>query len=169
MDRLISDQPIRVFFQVVLVTFVSSIALLPIVFVVIFYLRFFSSLGSEASYVKIFVTILTYPSNSTFAPMVAAMAGVFPVVVAGVCYRRLHDRTPVEISAELNHTGYVVFFVLFVGATTSLIALIFLDANSVAFIQYYEETSYNAIKLLFTAILSLQSIYFAQLAGLKPK
>lgn len=169
MDRLISDRPIRLFFKIVLLIFVLSICTLSVAFVFVVYSRILGFIGSENRFVRFFMQALTFPSNSSFAPMIAALAGIFPVIVSSVCYRRLTDRTPIELSSDLNQTGYMVFFILFIGAVTSLAALISIEANKDAILGLYGEDNYKSIKLLFTAILSLQAIYFAQIAGLKPK
>lgn len=175
MERLVSDLFVRRTAQVLLLLFVALIVGLSIVFNIAVINQFLGKLTVESRWAYTLVHALRVPYQTEFSAFVVALAGVFPTVVAAVCYEIDGSVSPPAPKSTLNGVGHAFFLLLVVGLAASAIAIILFSVvpGAIAGLaaDNLAETKDESVpvKGFFTGTLSFLAIYLVQLLGLKPK
>lgn len=127
-------------------------------------------IDSNDQVVYSFMQVLRVPYQTDFAAFVVAATGVFPVLVASVCFTVDTSANPHVSTGVLNGVGHAFFIMLIVGLLSCAIAIVLFSIQPGAIdILALSKDNSPSIKSFFTGVLSFEAIYIVQLLGLKPK
>ena len=174
MNKLVTDWFVRLVAQSVLIMASCVVALACVAFDVI-----------VVGYYRGAVDAIRWPMAYTFVQGVGSfykndwstlfttVAGVFPVVVASVCYRLVAGETP-KVSEDLNPVGRAFFGLSVLTVGLLLLAIGMLTTLKASVLELLGETAakadnFNAIRELANATLSAYAIDIVQFVGLRSK
>lgn len=166
MSKLVTDNFVRRVAKFMLLTIMFFLASICLAFAIIVVLRLLGVVGAADTTLNLFISLLTISFKSEFASFIAIAVGVFPALVASVCYRRNESKD--EITEDLNRTGYTFFLIIIFSISVTMLDLLMLSVGD-AGRGLGNATYQEPLKNLFTGLLSFLTIYLVQLLGLKPK
>jgi hypothetical protein len=129
--------------------------------------------ASQSRWAYTFVSALGGLYSNDWTPLFATIAGVFPVIVASVCYRVVTAERTI-VTDTLNPTGHAFFAIIVTTTILLVLAVLMLTTLRGAVVELAGGSTegakaFGSIREMANAALSVYAIYIVQIVGLQAK